>query len=140
MRLSEDEALQRLAAHDHAILCTGHAERGIDVVPVCFAVEDGHLGVPIDLVKPKDSTRLQRERNLEANPAATLLVEHWDTDDWSQLWWVRAELRWEEGAADRATALAIQLAERYPQYRDQPFAQVLVFEIISVSGWAASAI
>lgn len=142
MRLSEDHARRRLAAHDHAILCTVHAERGIDAVPVCFAVVDGHVGVPIDLVKPKASTRLQRERNLEADPSATLLVEHWDPDDWSQLWWVRAELRWKRDAPDRAAALggrlADRLAERYPQYRSEPFARVLVLEILGLSGWAAS--
>ncbi|MGA9275532.1 pyridoxamine 5'-phosphate oxidase family protein [Ilumatobacter sp.] len=138
MRLAEDDARRRLAEHDHAILCTTHADRGIDAVPVCFAVEDGHVGVPIDLVKPKASKRLQRERNLEADPSATMLVERWDPNDWSQLWWVRAELRWQPDAADRASALSDRLAERYSQYRDQPFARVLVLEVVAVSGWAAS--
>ena len=96
MRLTEVEARARLAAHDHGILCTVHAERGVDAVPVAYvADEDGYVGVPVDLVKPKASVRLQRERNLEADPRATLLVEHWDRDDWSRLWWVRAELRWQ---------------------------------------------
>ena len=44
--------------------------------------EDGYVGVPIDQVKPKSSSRLQRERNLEADPRAALLVEHWNRDDW----------------------------------------------------------
>src|SRR5256885_5647014 len=56
-------------------------------LPICL--EDGYVGVPIDRVKPKASLRLQRERNLEADPRATLLVEHWDRSDWSRLWWVR---------------------------------------------------
>ena len=100
MRLAEDEARARLAAHDHGILCTVHAERGVDAVPVAYVVdEDGYVGVPVDRVKPKASLRLQRERNLEADPRATLLVEHWDRDDWSRLWWVRAELRWQGDAA-----------------------------------------
>ena len=139
MRLTEAEARARLAARDHAILCTTHTERGIDAVPVCFAVDGDHVGVPVDLVKQKGSTRLQRETNLEADPRATLLVEHWDAEDWSQLWWVRAELRWHRDAADRTANLASRLAERYPQYEGQPFAQVLVFEIVDLSGWAASA-
>ena len=97
-------------------------------------------GVPVDLVKPKASLRLQRERNLEADPRATLLVEHWDPGDWSQLWWVRAELRWQgDTGAGRAAALAARLAERYPQYRDQPFARVLVLGIVGVTGWVAGA-
>lgn len=138
MRLAENEALIRLAEGDHAILCTVHAERGVDAVPVAYAVDDdGYLGIPVDRVKPKTSLRLQRERNLQADPRATLLVEHWDRDDWSQLWWVRAELRWQGDAADRARSLAALLAERYPQYRHQPFAQVLVLRIVRVTGWSA---
>jgi PPOX class probable F420-dependent enzyme len=139
MRLAEDDARARLEAHDHGVLCTVHAERGVDAVPVAYALDDdGYLGVPVDRVKPKSSERLQRERNLEGDPRATLLVEHWDPTDWSQLWWVRAELRWQgEASAGRATALAGRLAERYPQYRDEPFARVLVLRVVGVSGWAA---
>jgi hypothetical protein len=137
MRLAEEEARVRLAAHDHGILCTVHAERGVDAVPVAYVVDDdGYVGVPVDRVKPKASSRLQRERNLEADPRATLLVEHWDAGDWSQLWWVRAELRWQADAA-RAAALAAQLAGRYEQYRDQPFTRVLVLRIVGITGWAA---
>jgi Pyridoxamine 5'-phosphate oxidase len=140
MRLAEDAARARLAAHDHGILCTVHAERGVDAVPVAYVVdEDGYVGVPVDLVKPKASTRLQRERNLEADPRATLLVEHWDRNDWSRLWWVRAELRWQRDGAGRDTGLAAALAGRYPQYRDQPFARVLVLRIVGVAGWTAVA-
>lgn len=141
MRLAEDEARARLATHDHGILCTVHSERGVDAVPVAYAVdEDGYVGVPIDRVKPKASSRLQRERNLEADPRATLLVEHWDRGDWSRLWWVRAELRWQGGdAGGREADLAARLAGRYPQYRDQPFDRVLVLRIVGVSGWAADA-
>ena len=142
MRLAEDEALARLAAHDHGVMCTIHAERGIDAVPVVYVKdEDGYVGVPVDLVKPKSSLRLQRERNLEADARATLLVDQWDRDDWSRLWWVRAELRWQgNDAAEREESLANELARRYPQYRDRPFARVLVLRIVAVSGWAASPI
>ena len=140
MRLTEDEARTRLTAQDHGILCTVHAERGVDAVPVAYVVEDGYVGVPVDRVKPKTSSRLQRERNLEADPRATLLAEHWDRADCSRLWWVRAELRWQRDAnADRAAALAAGLARRYPQYRDQPFDRILVLQIVGVTGWAASA-
>src|SRR3954467_11556900 len=139
MRLTATEALARLEAHDHGVLCTVHAERGVDAVPVVYVVDDAdHVGVPVDRVKPKASSRLQRERNLETDPRGTLLVDHWDRHDWSQLWWVRAELRWPGDAAARAAALAARLAERYPQYHDQPFARVLVLRIVGVTGWAAA--
>jgi PPOX class probable F420-dependent enzyme len=143
MRLSADEALARLRTHDHGILCTVHASRGVDAVPVVYAVDDDddYVGVPIDRVKPKASSRLQRERNLEADPRATLLVEHWNRDDWSQLWWARAELRMvTDVVGERAVLLAARLAERYDQYRGQPFDKVLVLHIVRVSGWAAGAL
>ncbi len=139
MRLSPTEAGARLAAHDHAILCTLHSERGVDAVPVVYAVnDDGCVGIPVDRVKPKSSSRLQRERNLEADPRAALLVEHWDRGDWSRLWWVRAELRWQPGADDEAADLAQRLARAYPQYRDQPFTRILVLRIMGISGWSAA--
>jgi PPOX class probable F420-dependent enzyme len=144
MRLTEEQARARLAGHDHGILATVHAVRGVDAVPVVFAVDDEHVGIPVDTVKPKSSSRLQRERNLETDPRATLLVEHWDRDDWNRLWWVRAELRSVDDASPALVAgLSDRLAERYPQYRssrhgDQPFSRVLVLRIVAVTGWASS--
>lgn len=140
MRLSEGEARARLAAHDHGVLCTVHAARGVDAVPVVYAVdEDGYVAVPVDRVKPKAAARLQRERNLERDPRGALLVDHWDRHDWSQLWWVRAELRWQGEAGGPAAALGARLADRYPQYRDQPFDRLLLLRIVGVTGWAAAA-
>lgn len=141
MKLGETRASGRLARHDHGVLCTIHPARGVDAVPVVYvADEDGFVGVPIDRVKAKTSPRLQRERNLEADPRATLLVEHWDRDDWSQLWWVRAELVWEpDPATERTEAMADRLAARYRQYADKPFSHILVFRMIGASGWAATA-
>lgn len=143
MNLSAERSLERLAANDHGALATLHADRGADVVPVVYAVIDGHLGVPVDVVKPKSSTRLQRERNLEADPRATLLVEHWDRDDWTTLWWVRANLRWlgngsRPSVAALADRLADRLAQRHEQYRDRPFTDVLVFDIVATTGWSAN--
>jgi hypothetical protein len=142
MNLSSEQWHDRLAAHEHGVLATLHATRGADLVPVVYTVAHGHVGVPIDLVKPKASTRLQRERNLEFDPRATLLIERWDRDDWSALWWVRAQLRWlgNDVAAplsDLGARMADQLAERHRQYRQHPFAHVLVFRIDAVIGWSA---
>lgn len=138
MRLTRDQASTRLETHDHGVLGTVHPRRGVDAVPVVFALVGAHVGIPVDRVKPKSSTRLQRERNLAADPRATLLIEHWDPVDWSRLWWVRAELRWVPDPAPGTTeALADRLAERYPQYRDRPFARVLVFDLTGLSGWSA---
>ena len=140
MKLATDEARARLAAHVHGVLATLHPRRGPDPQPVVYAVsDDGHVGVPIDRVKPKASSRLQREDNLDADPRGALLVEHWDAEDWSRLWWVRAEL---EHVPDPPTALtddlAARLARTVPQYADQPFHRVLVCRIVDVTGWSAS--
>jgi hypothetical protein len=139
MKLAGDEAATRLAAHDHAVFCTVHARRGVDAVPVAFALdEDGFVGVPIDLVKPKSSLRLQRERNLEADPRATLLAERWDQRDWSRLWWVRAHLLWQPRPdPGRIETLEDSLTARYPQYRGRPFARLIVLRVVEVSGWSA---
>ena len=68
MRLTAADAQARLAARDHGVLCTVHPGRGVDAVPVVYVVDDdGYVGVPVDRVKPKSSSRLQRERNLEAD-------------------------------------------------------------------------
>src|SRR3954467_6069168 len=140
MRLSEETARTRLGEQVHGVLCTLHPERGPDPQPVVYAVsDDGHVGIPIDTVKPKTSSRLQREANLAADPRGSLLVEHWETDDWSKLWWVRAQL---EHVPDPPTSVTDDLADRLartvPQYADKPFHRVLLCRIVRVTGWAAS--
>ena len=140
MRLSAEEARARLAGNIHGVLCTLHPERGPDPQPVVYALTDaGYLGVPIDSVKPKSSTRLQREINLAADPRAALLVEQWDAADWSQLWWVKAQLH---HVADPPQSVVDDLADRLsravPQYADKPFHRVLVCRVATVTGWAAA--
>ena len=141
MKLTTEQARERLASHVHGVLCTLHPERGPDPVPAVYAVsDDGHVGVPIDRVKPKASSRLRREDNLDADPRASLLVEHWDAADWSRLWWVRADLQHvPDPPALLTDDLGARLARTVPQYADQPFHRVLVCRIVAVTGWAASA-
>ncbi len=139
MKLTEHQSRIRLAAADHGVLCTVHHTRGVDAVPIVYASDDERIGVPVDLVKDKSPGRLQRERNLGADPRATLLVDHWDRSDWSQLWWVRAELRWvDDPGIDVVEDLEALLAGRYEQYRDRPFARILVFRVLAAVGWSAT--
>ena len=140
MKLDEETARSRLRGHLHGVLCTLHPLRGPDPQPVVYAVsDDGHVGVPIDRVKPKASSRLQREDNLAADPRASLLIERWETDDWSKLWWVRADLEHVEDPPSSLTDdLADRLARTVPQYADKPFHRVIVCRIVKVTGWAAS--
>lgn len=138
MHLQVDEALRRAAAADHGVLATLHGSRGADLVPACFAIEDGWVAIPIDAVKPKGSTALGRIRNLERDPRATLLVEHWDAKDWSRLWWVRLLLLRRDAPPDLRNRLEAGLRRRYPQYASASFVEVLTFRIDHVGGWSAS--
>ena len=138
MHLERSEALRRASAADHGVLATLHASRGADLVPVCFAIDGDRLAVPIDSVKPKGSTALGRIRNLERDPRATMLVEHWDAGDWSRLWWVRLLLVRSDEPAELVGKLEQALRDRYPQYATGPFVEILTFRIERVSGWAAS--
>jgi hypothetical protein len=138
MRLDDEQ--MRLHAHFHGVLCTIHPERGPDPVPVVYAVnQDGFVGVPVDRVKAKRSARLQREINLEADPRCSLLIEHWETDDWSQLWWVRAELRHvPEPPKSLTDDLGARLERAVRQYAGQPFHRILVLRVLAISGWSGA--
>ena len=130
--------MRRVAAADHGVLATLNPTHGADLVPACFALDDDRLAIPIDSVKPKGSTALGRVRNLERDPRATLLVEHWDPVDWSRLWWVRVLLLRTEEPADRVAALERALRDRYAQYAGARFVEVLTFRIENVGGWQAA--
>jgi hypothetical protein len=138
VHLERDEAMRRVLAADHGVLATLHASRGADLVPACYSIVETSLAVPVDSVKPKGSTALGRIRNLERDPRATLLVEHWDAADWSRLWWVKLSLVRRELPRAIAAALEAGLRDRYPQYARAPFVALLTFEIEAVVGWAAS--
>lgn len=139
MRLTEEVARARLAEQVHGVLCTIHPERGPDPQPVIYAINgDDYVGVPIDRVKPKTSSRLQREANLAADPRGSLLIEQWDPDDWSNLWWVRAHLEHVvEPSASLVDDLAERLARTVVQYADKPFHRVLVCRVVNITGWSA---
>jgi PPOX class probable F420-dependent enzyme len=118
------------------VLATRHPDRGVDAVPVCFVFDGSRVAVPVDLVKPKRTTALQRVRNLDADPRAVLLCDRWDPDDWSRLWWVRATLV-RIGADDpHRQAFGSLLGAKYHQYRRQPFAELTVFEVTGLTGWS----
>jgi PPOX class probable F420-dependent enzyme len=154
VRLDADECWRRVTSHDHGVLATVHAERGVDVVPVVFAIADAdvladptavepiaggagrRIVVPVDTVKPKAAARLQRLVNVEHDPRCALLVEHYDAD-WEQLWWVRVHARARE-AEPTPDALAL-LAARHEAYRRPgSVSGLLVLEPEAVRGWSAT--
>jgi len=138
VHLDRPEALRRAAAADHGVLATLDPNHGARLVPACFAIDEDRLAIPIDSVKPKGSTALGRVRNLERDPRASLLIEHWDPVDWSRLWWVHLQLVRTDEADDQVARLERLLRERYPQYRDGPFIEILTFRIENVGGWEAA--
>lgn len=88
-------------------------------VPCCFVSTGDTLYSAVD-AKPKSSLALRRLANLRANPAASLLVDHY-ADDWSTLWWVRVDgtARVLDSGAERDRALHL-LGAKYEQYRTEP--------------------
>ncbi|HYK96585.1 MAG TPA: pyridoxamine 5'-phosphate oxidase family protein [Candidatus Dormibacteraeota bacterium] len=137
MHLERDEAMRRAVAADHGVLATLNRTGAPDLVPACFAIVDGWLVIPIDAIKPKGSTALGRTRNLERDPRATLLLEHWDPVDWSRLWWVRLGLVRADPGAGLASRLELALRSRYPQYATTTFASMLAFRVETIRGWEA---
>ena len=131
MRLNAEECWVRLGDAGHGVLATVHPDRGVDAVPVVYVVAGGDVILPIDSVKAKTTTRLQRLANLEVDPRCVLLVEHFDPD-WSKLWWVRVH-----GTAAPTDELFQEL-ERFEQYR-QPGSVIGAVRLrpSEVTGWHA---
>jgi PPOX class probable F420-dependent enzyme len=137
MNLPPAEARGRFAACPRAILATVRPDGTPHLVPIVFALVDEVVYSAIDH-KPKRSQRLQRLENLRHEPRCALLVDRYD-DDWSQLWWVRADGRAEVLEAPNVVAQgAAALIERYPAYQDQaPMGPYLRIEVVRWSGWSA---
>jgi len=127
---------RRLAGARVAHLATVGPGGRPHIVPITFALDGDAMYFAVD-AKPKRTTDLQRVRNIEANPAVSVLVDHYD-DDWSRLWWVRVDGRagvLGRGDSDRAVDL---LAERYAQYRQvRPSGPVVAISVDRMSGWSA---
>jgi PPOX class probable F420-dependent enzyme len=135
VELDEAECWHRLGAARHGVLGTVHPDRGVDAVPVVFVVHGRRLLLPVDTVKPKRSGRLQRLRNLAADPRAVLLVDRYD-DDWSRLWWVRVHGR--ALSVDPTPDQVAALGDAFAAYRAPgALAGLIVLTPAALRGWAA---
>lgn len=108
------------------------------LVPVTFALDGDRVVTGIDH-KPKTTSSLQRLRNVRANPAASVLVDHYD-DDWDRLWWVRGDgtARILETGSERDEAVDL-LVDKYEPYRERrPGGPVIVLTIDRWTSWSAS--
>lgn len=137
VRLAESACWERVSTARHGVLATRHVLRGVDAVPVTYAVHGGGIVMPVDRVKAKRTANLQRLANVAADPRCVLLVEGWD-EDWARLWWVRVHGRAEVLAPARLGAAVEALAARYPQYeRPDSITKALCLWPGRLSGWSA---
>ena len=130
------EARARFAAARVVRLATVTAVGRPHLVPTVCAVAGDTVYSAVD-AKPKRTTALARLDNVAAQPQVCLLADHY-AEDWSTLWWVRADgrgrvLELTTPEAARATAL---LGARYPQ--QQVTGNVLAVDVSRWSGWSAS--
>lgn len=141
--MDRDDALRRLRSARVGRIATVTPEDRPHVVPFVFALVEGSGGEPraywaVDR-KPKRSERLQRLRNIEADPAVEFVVDGYD-EDWRSLWWVRASGtgRLVETDEERSDALA-SLRSKYRQYEaEPPEGPVVAIDIERISGWSAA--
>jgi coenzyme F420-0:L-glutamate ligase/coenzyme F420-1:gamma-L-glutamate ligase len=102
-----------------ARLATVDAAGRPHLVPVCFALAGGAIYTPLD-EKPKrvSDRKLQRVRNIGANPAVCLLIDRY-SEEWEELAWlqVRAQASLLEPGGGEHAAAVRALRDRYPQYR-----------------------
>lgn len=112
-------------------LATTGADGAPHLVPVTFALDGDRVVIAVDH-KPKRTRELRRLRNVRENPRVALLADHYD-DDWTRLWWVRAD-----GLARVETEWPARgLRDRYEQYRRvPPGGPYLVVEVERWTGWA----
>lgn len=126
-----------------ARLGTVDARGAVRLVPICFAVVDSWLVSAVDH-KPKRRERLGRLDDIETTGTATVLVDHYDDEDWSRLWWVRIRgravvHRRDVGDPHLIDQALMALVAKYAHYRERPPAgDVYRIALDEVSSWRAS--
>lgn len=113
------------------------------VIPVCFVLLGDTVYQAID-AKPKSVAprRLRRVKNIQANPQAALVVDHY-AEDWLRLWWVllHGRARLVTPGPEQGRAIAA-LRRKYPQYRTTtPLAAdalVIALDVRRLRHWPAS--
>lgn len=129
---------KRFAEATVARLATVGEDGKPHLVPITFALDGDTLYFAVD-AKPKRTENLQRLKNIRANPAVCVLVDHYD-HDWTRLWWVRVDgtARIVDDRADAMHAVDL-LARRYEQYaRTRPAGPVVAIAMDRISGWSST--
>ena len=135
MRLFPEDARARFANARVARFATVNADGAPHLVPVTFAVHGDKIVFAVDH-KPKSTTALRRLENIAERPAVCFLADAYD-EDWSQLWWARAD-----GVArivDDPAGPIQWLQAKYPQYQDNPPHDAIVVTTVHTwRGWSAT--
>lgn len=154
--MDEDEARRRLAAARVGTLATVTPHGTPHLVPVVFALVDDVVYTAVDS-KPKTTMALQRLDNIDATGRASLLVDEY-REDWSALWWVRADGparvlaidyserrrgrlagRLDPGREEQVHIAFDALIGKYPQYVSQPpTGPVIAIRIKRWRSWEAT--
>jgi PPOX class probable F420-dependent enzyme len=135
-----DEMRSRFGSTRIARLATVRPDGAPHLVPVTFVLDgkdENTAAFAVD-AKPKTTWQLQRLRNLQHDPRVSLLVDSY-AEDWSRLWWVRADGigRIVEGAGvDRWVR---RLQAKYQQYlATPPDGPVVEITVERWTGWRSS--
>ncbi len=148
MRISATAIEHLLTISPVARLATINVDGSPHQIPVVFTWLDGCFWSPID-GKPKQQAQPTRVTNVIANPIGSLLIDKYD-DDWTKLWWIRADLEIKVILLDQAgpetSGVARQalseLREKYRQYDRTPVlrtpATLLSMRPSALTTWCAT--
>ena len=127
------DPIEEFAAAPVAALATIGPGPAPHVVPVVFALHEGVLYTAVD-AKRKSTQQLRRLANIAAQPRVSLLVDHYD-EDWTQLWWVRADgvATIHESGDEMATGYGL-LRQKYSQYQRLALTGAVV--TVAIDHWA----
>jgi PPOX class probable F420-dependent enzyme len=135
--LAPAEARRRFAAARIARLATASPDGRPHLVPMVFALVGDTVYSAVDH-KPKRTTALRRMENIAANPAVAVLVDAY-AEDWTQLWWARAEgtgrILPPAGAGEAAQAVAALVARYAPYAERPPEGPVIAIDVQRWTGW-----
>jgi PPOX class probable F420-dependent enzyme len=136
--VDQAELRRRFASSRVARLATVRPDGAPHLVPVVFALVGDLLYSAVD-AKPKRTQQLQRLANVRREPRCSLLVDRYE-DDWSRLWWVRADghgVVMDDPSPGHPGIAA--LVARHPHYRSAPpTGPLLVVTVEKFSGWSAT--
>jgi len=121
-----------------AILATLDPSGQPHLVPITFVVDGDRVWTAVD-AKSKRTRQLRRLANIRADPRVSLLAQHWD-EDWSALWWVRADgiatISDTDASVDRIARL---LRSKYQQYQSIDVAgPVVAVTVHTWRGWTGA--